>query len=118
MAVEATPEAKPFSDELEGWLQGDQPKTIGSLVELFGEKSFAVLFLLLLAIPGPRADKELRVVLRTHLGQDSPGIPSLESGGRDEELHHGPCLLCIHRSRSSVGVYDRVNARQYTSVFD
>jgi hypothetical protein len=51
MAVETTPEAKPFSDELEGWLQGDQPKTIGSLVELFGEKSFAVLFLLLLAIP-------------------------------------------------------------------
>ena len=40
-----------FSDQLEGWLQGDQPKTIGSLVELFGEKSFAVLFLLLLAIP-------------------------------------------------------------------
>ena len=51
MAVEATTEAKPFSDELDGWLQGDQQKTIGSLVELFGEKSFAVLFLLLLAIP-------------------------------------------------------------------
>jgi hypothetical protein len=40
-----------LSDQLEGWLEGDQPKTVGNLIELFGEKSFAVLFLLLLAIP-------------------------------------------------------------------
>jgi hypothetical protein len=40
-----------FSEELEGWLSGDQPKTIGSLVELFQEKSFAVLFVILLALP-------------------------------------------------------------------
>jgi hypothetical protein len=43
-------EAK-FSDQLEGWLSTDQPKTIGSLVELFQEKSFAVLFVVLLALP-------------------------------------------------------------------
>ena len=40
-----------LSDRLEDWLKGEQPKTVGNLVELFGEKSFAVLFLLLLAIP-------------------------------------------------------------------
>jgi hypothetical protein len=40
-----------LSGQLERWLQGSQPKTVGSLVELFGERSFAVLFLLLLAIP-------------------------------------------------------------------
>ena len=40
-----------LSDELEGWLRGDGPKTLGSLVELFGERSFAVLFVLLMAVP-------------------------------------------------------------------
>lgn len=40
-----------FSDRLEAWLRGDEPKTLGSLVSLFGEKSFAVLFILLLAVP-------------------------------------------------------------------
>jgi hypothetical protein len=40
-----------LSDRLEHWLRGDQPKTIGSLVEVFQEKSFAVLFVVLLAIP-------------------------------------------------------------------
>ena len=40
-----------LSDELEGWLAGDQPKTIGSLIDVFEEKSFAVLFVLLLAVP-------------------------------------------------------------------
>jgi hypothetical protein len=44
-------ETELLSDELDGWLRGSQPKTVGSLVELFGERSFAVLFLLLLAIP-------------------------------------------------------------------
>src|SRR3954452_3521566 len=44
------PEEK-LSDRLEGWLTGEQPKTVGNLIELFGEKSFAILFLLLLAIP-------------------------------------------------------------------
>jgi hypothetical protein len=39
------------SDELEGWLRGDQPKTIGSLIDLFEERSFAILFVLLMALP-------------------------------------------------------------------
>ena len=40
-----------LSDQLEGWLRGHGPKTLGSLVELFGERSFAVLFVLLMAVP-------------------------------------------------------------------
>lgn len=40
-----------ISDALQGWLEGDSDKTLGSLVELFGEKSFAVLFVLLLGVP-------------------------------------------------------------------
>ena len=39
-----------FSDRLEGWFRSPGPKTVGSLTELFQEKSFAVLFVLLLAL--------------------------------------------------------------------
>jgi hypothetical protein len=40
-----------LSDQLERWLRGNEPKTIGSLIDVFEEKSFAVLFVLLLAVP-------------------------------------------------------------------
>jgi hypothetical protein len=39
------------SDSLQGWLEGDTDKTLGSLVDVFGEKSFAILFVLLLGVP-------------------------------------------------------------------
>jgi hypothetical protein len=45
------PDAERLSDQLEGWLRGDEAKTIGSLIDVFEEKSFAVLFVLLLAVP-------------------------------------------------------------------
>jgi hypothetical protein len=38
------------SDELERWLNSDGEKTVGSLIELFEEKSFALLFILLLGV--------------------------------------------------------------------
>jgi hypothetical protein len=40
-----------LSDELERWLAGDGDKTVGSLVDLFGHRSFAILFVLLLGVP-------------------------------------------------------------------
>jgi hypothetical protein len=40
-----------LSHELERWLAGDSDKTVGSLVDLFGQRSFAVLFVLLLGVP-------------------------------------------------------------------
>lgn len=40
-----------FSEQLEHWIKGSQPKTLATLIELFGEKSFAVLILLFMAIP-------------------------------------------------------------------
>jgi hypothetical protein len=46
-----TPEEARLSDRLESWFGSAEPKTLGSLIELFGEKSFAVLFVLLLAVP-------------------------------------------------------------------
>jgi hypothetical protein len=45
------PSETTVSDQLEGWLRGDGERTLGSLIELFGEKSFAVIFVLLLAVP-------------------------------------------------------------------
>jgi hypothetical protein len=43
--------ADSVSTQLDRWLQSDGEKTLGSLVELFEEKSFAILFVLLLALP-------------------------------------------------------------------
>jgi hypothetical protein len=45
------PEPPQISDQLEGWLTSDGDKTLGSLIELFEEKSFAILFVLLLGVP-------------------------------------------------------------------
>jgi hypothetical protein len=39
------------SEELESWLQSDGEKTVGSLAEVFEEKSFAILWVLLLGLP-------------------------------------------------------------------
>ena len=36
--------APEVGDQLEGWMRGPGPKTLGSLIERFGEKSFAVVF--------------------------------------------------------------------------
>src|SRR5919204_1552845 len=40
-----------FSDQLERWLEGDGPKTLGALGEAFEEKSFAATILLLMFVP-------------------------------------------------------------------
>jgi hypothetical protein len=47
----AQPSSAKVSDSLESWLEGDSDKTLGRLVELFEEKSFAILFVLLLGVP-------------------------------------------------------------------
>ena len=48
---QATTEPVTLGDELEAWLGQDGEKTLGSLVEAFGDKSFAILFVLLLGLP-------------------------------------------------------------------
>jgi hypothetical protein len=40
-----------IGDELERWLTGEGDKTLGGLLETFGDKGFAVLFVLLLGVP-------------------------------------------------------------------
>jgi hypothetical protein len=39
------------SDQLERWYQADEPRTLGSLIDYFEEKSFAVAFIVLMSVP-------------------------------------------------------------------
>ena len=43
--------APTVSDEAQHWLASDQPKTLGNLTELFGRRSFALVFVLSMALP-------------------------------------------------------------------
>jgi hypothetical protein len=45
------PSAPALSDELRAWVAAGEGRTLGSLVELFGQKSFAILFVVLLGVP-------------------------------------------------------------------
>ena len=45
------PKPEKVSDDLDRWLGSDGEKTLGGLIDLFGEKSFAILFVLLLGVP-------------------------------------------------------------------
>jgi hypothetical protein len=47
---DSTP-SRPVSDELERWLHSEGGKTLASLIEVFEEKSFAILFVVLLGVP-------------------------------------------------------------------
>jgi hypothetical protein len=55
--VPETGEAQPardsagVADEIEDWLRRPGERTVGSLIDLFEEKSFAILFVLLLGVP-------------------------------------------------------------------
>jgi hypothetical protein len=42
--------APQLSDELQEWISGDHDKTLGGLMDLFGERSFGLLFVLLLGV--------------------------------------------------------------------
>jgi hypothetical protein len=44
-------EPEKVSDELQRWLGGDGQKNVGTLIELFGRRSFAILFVVLLGVP-------------------------------------------------------------------
>jgi hypothetical protein len=49
-ADQPRPEPERVSEQLERWLRTGGDKTLGSLIELFEEKSFAILFVLLLGV--------------------------------------------------------------------
>jgi hypothetical protein len=49
-ADQPRPEPERVSEQLERWLRTEGDKTLGTLIELFEEKSFAILFVLLLGV--------------------------------------------------------------------
>src|SRR3979409_1377611 len=49
--IEARPAPDKVSDQIERWLPGDQTKTLGALIATLQEKSFALIFILLLGVP-------------------------------------------------------------------
>src|ERR1700759_2775092 len=83
------------SDELEQWLACDEPKTLGGLIDVFGARSFALLFVLLMAVPalplptggGPHVFEFFTMLLARQLivGRRSVWLPErwrrLELGG-------------------------------------
>ena len=51
MTAPADEQEQKISQQLEEWLQSDGKKTIGGLVDRFGPRSFAILFIVLMALP-------------------------------------------------------------------
>src|SRR6266404_6029459 len=51
MATQQKRAPEKVSNQLEAWLSDDRPKTLGSLIDVFGEGSFAIVFVLLMAVP-------------------------------------------------------------------
>jgi hypothetical protein len=51
MTAQAGEQEQKISQQLEEWLQSDGKKTIGGLVDRFGPRSFAILFIVLMALP-------------------------------------------------------------------
>src|SRR2546429_821831 len=49
--IDARPEPEKVSDQIERWLASDGDKTLGGLIDMFQEKSFALIFILLLGVP-------------------------------------------------------------------
>ncbi len=69
------------SEQLERWLNSDGEKTLGSLIGLFQEKSFAILFVLLLGVPAlplPTGGRHTR--FRDHRPAARPAADSRPQG--------------------------------------
>src|SRR6184192_1355022 len=49
--TEARPAPEKVSDQIALWLASDGDKTLGGLIDMFQEKSFALIFILLLGVP-------------------------------------------------------------------
>jgi hypothetical protein len=51
MATQEKLAPEKVSDQLERWLKGDGQKTLGGLIDAFGKGSFAIIFVVLMAVP-------------------------------------------------------------------
>ena len=117
--------ADSVSTELDRWLQSDGEKTLGSLVELFEEKSFAILFVLLLGVPAlplptggaTHVFEIIAVLLAAQLiaGRDHIWLPQrwrgLELAGERQRRFIGGLMKLIRR-------LERFSRPRLTFLFD
>jgi len=109
------------SDELERWIIGDQPKTLATIIQLFGPRSFALIFVLLMALPAlplPTAGAThileavtMLVALQLVVGRRciwlpagwqrlGLGAPSWQKSGRPSTCSDARCLEAVEVDRS------------------
>jgi hypothetical protein len=121
------------SEQLERWLNGDGPKTLGALIATFEEKSFALLFIMLMGVPAlplPTGGVThvfevitMLLALQLIVGRDAIWVPSrwsdltLAGGARERfvvrltslvsrlERHSRPRLAFLFGHRASGVVY-------------
>jgi hypothetical protein len=113
------------SDDLERWLEGDGVKSLGGLIELFEEKSFALIFVLLMGVPalplptgGATHVFEIVAVLlalQLIVGRDEIWLPQrwrkLELAGGKRERFIKALLRMIRR-------LERFSRPRFTFLFD
>src|SRR3954453_13460169 len=80
--IEARPAPEKVSDQIALWLASDGDKTLGGLIDMFEEKSFALIFILLLGGSGVAAtDRRRYACVRDHR---DPGRASTGSRARQD----------------------------------
>jgi hypothetical protein len=100
-----------FSDELAAWLEGAGDKTLGGLLDLFGKRGFAIVFVILLgpsALPLPTGGATqvfevvaILVALQLVLGRDEVWLPrrwrGVEVAGPRQERFLNGMLKLVRR---------------------
>ena len=118
-------EREPFSTQLERWLQSSDPKTVGRLGEVFGEKSFAVAVLLLMfvpAIPAPTGGiTHIFEVITTLLGAEMViGARTiwLPARWRDRELGETTTKKAVPFIARTVRWFERFSRPRLARLYD
>jgi hypothetical protein len=128
VGVMATPPQAPppkASEELDRWLERDGEKTLGSLIELFEERSFALLFVLLLgvsALPLPTGGAThvfeiiaMLLALQLIAGRDEIWLPGR---WRDLNLGEGRRHGFLTKLKNMIGRLERFSHPRLALLFD
>jgi hypothetical protein len=117
--------AETASQELERWLESDGDKTLGSIIELFEKKSFALLFILLLgvsALPLPTGGAThvfeivaMLLAVQLIVGRDEIWLPArwrqLQLGGPNQQRF-------INRLMKTIRWLERFSRPRGSYLFD
>lgn len=113
------------SHELQGWLEGEGEKTLGSLIDVFEEKAFALLFVLLLgvsALPIPTGGAThvfdviaVLVAGQLVLGRDEIWIPQRWQG---LQLAGAKQQRFLHGLLKAIRLMERISRPRLRFLFD